>query len=207
MLSRQKHHKTVLKLWKRHDLGPLYTVCHCKDQVLTLTALFSCVKFSMASNLTTVYHIDLYLPISSLETNSCISIFQGSKKKGGEAEGTGAEIKRKTWKTQRGGKKWRACGRVRWTNNPFSIFNPWVLGHSLHSSPHIWLNLSVGCREEMDTSTESQEGHAEQNAEDEEEQPAKSKKGISRSIASVYFHTFLVLWSIYLHAVWKGKNC
>ncbi len=49
----------------------------------------------------------------------------------------------------------------------------------------------------MDTSTESQEGHAEQNTEDEEEQPAKSKKGFSRSIASVYFDTLLVLWSIY----------
>ncbi len=45
----------------------------------------------------------------------------------------------------------------------------------------------------MDTSTESQEGHAEQNTEDEEEQPAKSKKGFSRSIASVYFDTLLVL--------------
>lgn len=37
--------------------------------------------------------------------------------------------------------------------------------------------LFVGCREEMDTSTESQEGHAEQHTEDEEEQPAKSNKG------------------------------
>lgn len=39
--------------------------------------------------------------------------------------------------------------------------------------------LFVGCREEMDTSTESQDGHAEQHTEDEEEQPAKSKKGTS----------------------------
>lgn len=31
-----------------------------------------------------------------LETISCISMFQGSKKKGGEAEGTGTEIERKT---------------------------------------------------------------------------------------------------------------
>lgn len=37
--------------------------------------------------------------------------------------------------------------------------------------------LFVDCREEMDTSTESQEGQVEQHTEDEEEQPAKSKKG------------------------------
>ncbi len=59
----------------------------------------------------------------------------------------------------------------------------------------------------MDTSTESQEGQAEQNTEDEEEQPAKSKKGIRRSIASVYFDTFLVLWSIYqCMLIERGKN-
>lgn len=34
------------------------------------------------------------------------------------------------------------------------------------------------CREEMDTSTESQEAHTEQHTEDEEEQSTKSIKGI-----------------------------
>lgn len=55
----------------------------------------------------------------------------------------------------------------------------------------------------MDTSTESQEGQAEQNTEDEEEQPAKSQKGISISLLW-YILGLMIDWSV--HADWKGKK-